>query len=140
MPEWTKGQEVALRTGYERDVYTLTTITRITPSGQIVLANGLRFNLDGWERTSEPNPARIFPVTDEIRARIQHKLLVAWIQTSLQHGQHTPDQLRRIAAILGEPREQEGDPVFTCPGCGRATHIIIGGRVCLDCMTPPASG
>lgn len=53
----------------------------------------------------------------------------------------TPSQIaeRAIQAYDAAPAlvraaREEGNPLFTCPGCGRDTALVMNGSVCPACM------
>jgi hypothetical protein len=52
-------------------------------------------------------------------------------QDEVMHDAIRAAMTERRAALEGRP--DAASPMFTCPGCGRDTPIVMGGRVCPDC-------
>lgn len=82
--EWAKtlevGDEVVIQTdsGWGRCPYSITTITKITPSGRIKTKDGYEFNPDGSVRGSR-DFIRLQKVTDEIAEIVNRYHLISYI-------------------------------------------------------------
>lgn len=65
------GQEVAIRSGYGYASYRAAKVAKITPSGQVVLTNGDRYQPSGHRIGGGSYRESIEPMTDKIRDGIR---------------------------------------------------------------------
>ncbi len=103
-PQWTVGQEVAYTINYGR-TWRITRITRITPSGRLIVEGVSRqFDAQGRQMGSRWERLYLEPVTDEIRDAVRRDALLDRIQGRVRQGLKglSTDQLERIVAILDE--------------------------------------
>lgn len=67
------GDEVFYRYwNYGWGPYSLEAVEKVTPTGRIVLRNGLTFNPDGRERTSNRHSHMLEQATPELREKVVH--------------------------------------------------------------------
>ena len=96
------GDEVAVsgpRGGYLQ----ISQVQRVTPSGQIVLANGNRFNSRGWMLgASTWNQQYLEEATDAVRAKVARAKMVDRLRRKLDKWEQLPTEtLERVEAALG---------------------------------------
>jgi len=81
-------------------------VKKITPTGRVRLENGLYFDADGREITSDTRVRHLLSFEEYEERKEEHRRrdLVMKIQ-STNFQNLTDDQLTRIAAIIGEDRK-----------------------------------
>lgn len=92
------GDEVTYRTNWRGD--NITTIKRITPTGQIKTEDGRTFR-NGYCKINSWEGVFLRPLTQEVRERIfLRKTCLRLVNTDWEKV--SPEKLKRIVAILGE--------------------------------------
>lgn len=83
------GDELAVQGGYTNYTYRIVKVKRVTPSGQIVLENGSRFDNRGFPiASSKYDMDQLCLITPEIRyiikrtTRLSYLKLIAWDKVS----------------------------------------------------------
>jgi hypothetical protein len=106
------GSVVAYSTpsSWGRSILNTSTVKKITPTGRVRLENGLYFDADGREITSDTRVRHLLSFEEYEERKEQQEEehrrrdLVMKIQ-STNFQNLTDDQLTRIAAIIGEDRK-----------------------------------
>ena len=99
------GDRVAINaSNYARSDYTVAKVERVTPSGQVVMVDGRRFDARGREIGSGLkyyDRARLCPLTEDVRAEIRREAAIARIWRRMEKWEQLPaDALEAIEAVL----------------------------------------
>lgn len=100
MTHYQEGQQVAIDRGHR--TYTLGTVERVTPGGQVLVRVGARlarFNAYGKEIGGSSRPDRLVEATPDILATIRREALVARLKYT-KWDSLPLDVLERVAAAI----------------------------------------